>query len=1029
MAIKLTPESFLNVVKQSNLVTGDVLKRLITDMQSKGAAIDNSRSIADRLVEQNLLTRWQADKLLQGKHKGFFLGKYRLLRLLGKGGMSSVYLAEHVLMRRQCAIKVLPTKRVNDTSYLGRFHREAQAVASLDHPNIIKAYDVDKEMEKDTEIHFLVMEFVDGLSLQELVQQDGPADFQTAAEYMRQSASGLAHAHEAGMVHRDIKPGNLLIDANGVVKLLDMGLARFFNDSDEESLTVAHDEKVLGTADYLAPEQALDSHSVDARADIYSLGCTFYFLLTGHPPFTEGTLAQRLMSHQTKQPPPVTKDRPDVPPDLLAILDKMMAKKRDERFQTAEEVSNELADWLIENGSDEWHQDHAGLSGSGKKLSDSGKNLPNVQPELPPVAKPVVPVAQPMETKAESATPVPKAEAPPAPPVTPEPAPPEPAEPVMDAGNELSDFLANLGSSNSGPSEVQDIPSTTEDSKKSPSPEATPAPAQTQEAKPAQPTKATPVQAQPAKPAVPVAPAQPVAPVAQPVSPPQPPTAAPVAQQPPKAPAAKAVVPVASAVAAPSAPSAVAEEPSFPVMDNNGETGFAIDTSSDTKSPTITSRKSGAEPPQKSKPTGNGKKLLQNKKVLIGVGGTVLTLLLGFGIYWGVVAGGGSDGPGQNGSFDPEDPGLVGEPIEVGPNEPITTIKDALDYVTRHSKSLPIDEPQIIRLAAGEVFEERIVLDNDDFAFPHNIHITTDAKNPATLKPDGSKPIVQLTNGVDHLRIQYLKLAADGKDVAIRLSSGLENTRLMGLEISGYKTAGIDMDSVYGGDKYGEEERAFVVEGTTFHGASDSFGIRMINSGSLIDPKWLKEIVVRDCRFLGPMRAGIEIENDVSGMLVLSNIFAGEGGGVGIQFTGRTELTNVLIANNTFYKLGKGLTFAEAPPSISGTSVQRNLFAEIKGQEAALIKGDATSFPKGFTSTTNATTGAKTNGKDKRELKLFADKSSKAGVNIEFASTKTDNAKFLAPKTAGGLPKPSQGTTKVGPNSVEIKKYVGAVQP
>ena len=316
MAIKLTPESFLNVVKQSNLVTGDVLKRMLADLREDGVPLDSSREIADQLVERGLLTRWQAEKLLQGKHKGFFLGKYRLLKLLGKGGMSSVYLAEHVLMRRQCAIKVLPTKRVNDTSYLGRFHREAQAVASLDHPNIIKAYDVDKEMEKDTEIHFLVMEFVDGRSLQEIIQQDGPLDYQTAADFIRQSAAGLAHAHHAGMVHRDIKPGNLLIDRNGIVKLLDMGLARFFNDGDEESLTVAHDEKVLGTADYLAPEQALDSHSVDARADIYSLGCTFYFLLTGHPPFTEGTLAQRLMSHQTKEPPAVTEDRPDIPADI-----------------------------------------------------------------------------------------------------------------------------------------------------------------------------------------------------------------------------------------------------------------------------------------------------------------------------------------------------------------------------------------------------------------------------------------------------------------------------------------------------------------------------------------------------------------------------------------------------------------------------------------------------------------------------------------------------------------------------------------
>src|SRR5690606_26333690 len=144
------------------------------------------------------------------------------------------------------------------------------------------------------------------------------------------------------------KPGNLLIDRTEIVKLLDMGLARFFHDTEEESLTVAHDEKVLGTADYLAPEQALDSHSVDARADLYSLGCTFYFLLTGHPPFTEGTLAQRLMSHQTKQPPAVTDERPDMPSELLAILEKMMAKNREERYQTAGEIAQDLGRWLVE---------------------------------------------------------------------------------------------------------------------------------------------------------------------------------------------------------------------------------------------------------------------------------------------------------------------------------------------------------------------------------------------------------------------------------------------------------------------------------------------------------------------------------------------------------------------------------------------------------------------------------------------------------------------------------------------------------
>ncbi|MBD3672121.1 MAG: protein kinase [Planctomycetaceae bacterium] len=362
MASKLSKDAFLRVLPQSGLLGADQLTKVLTALQQEGVDVSKPDLIADALVERDLITRWQADKLLQGKHKGFFLGKYRLLSLLGKGGMSSVYLAEHVLMRRRCAIKVLPAKRVNDSSYLGRFHREAQAVASLDHPNIVRAYDVDQEISKDAEIHFLVMEYVEGQSLQELVRDHGTLSLEDAVEYCRQTALGLEHAHEAGMVHRDIKPGNILADKNGVIKLLDLGLARFFNDNDKESLTVAHDEKVLGTADYLAPEQAIDSHQVDARADIYSLGCTLYFLLTGHAPFVEGTLAQRLMSHQKKDPPPITDDRPDVPEDLHNILKKMMMKEPDDRHATAGQLANELADWLRVHASTEWKEAHPGAA-------------------------------------------------------------------------------------------------------------------------------------------------------------------------------------------------------------------------------------------------------------------------------------------------------------------------------------------------------------------------------------------------------------------------------------------------------------------------------------------------------------------------------------------------------------------------------------------------------------------------------------------------------------------------------------------
>lgn len=348
MATKLSAESFIACVRNSGLISDDQLERVVGEI---GAA--DTESLAEELVRRGALTRWQCDKLLQGRHKGFTLGKYRLLSLLGKGGMSAVYLAEHKLMRRRCAIKVLPSKRVNDSSYLGRFHREAQAVASLDHPNIVRAYDVDHEKDGEHDIHFLVMEYVEGRSLHEVVQQDGVIGFLQAADYIRQAAEGLAYAHQAGLIHRDIKPGNLLLDPNGVVRILDLGLALVSGQDDDHSLTVAHDEKVLGTADYLAPEQALDSHKVDARADIYSLGCTLYFLLTGSPPFTEGTLAQRLMAHQTKAAPPLSAKRPDTPNGLAAIAVKMMAKRPEDRYQTAKEVAEVLAAWITANSAEQ----------------------------------------------------------------------------------------------------------------------------------------------------------------------------------------------------------------------------------------------------------------------------------------------------------------------------------------------------------------------------------------------------------------------------------------------------------------------------------------------------------------------------------------------------------------------------------------------------------------------------------------------------------------------------------------------------
>ena len=299
MPTTLSVDSFADLVQRSRLLSADQMQQVLQELAEEGVQVDSPEALGDALVRRELLTRWQLGYLLKGKHSGFFLGSYRFLKMLGKGGMGAVYLAQHEMMRRRCAIKVLPSKLISDSSsVLERFYLEAQAVAALDDPNVVRAYDVNKEVQGKREIHYLVMEYVDGCDLQVTVQKKGPLDYVQTADFARQAASGLAHAHESGLIHRDIKPANLLIDSKGTVKILDLGLARFFDDRLEASLTTTHNESILGTADYLSPEQALDSHNVDTRTDIYSLGCTCYFMLTGHPSFP-----RRLRCPTVDEPP------------------------------------------------------------------------------------------------------------------------------------------------------------------------------------------------------------------------------------------------------------------------------------------------------------------------------------------------------------------------------------------------------------------------------------------------------------------------------------------------------------------------------------------------------------------------------------------------------------------------------------------------------------------------------------------------------------------------------------------------------
>lgn len=338
MPSPVTTDDFIEVVRKTGVLDAKHLDAYLSKLRAASALPGTPAQLASLMLRDGLLTKFQTEQVLQGKWRRFQLGKYKILERLGAGGMGSVYLCEHKIMRRRVAVKVLPTSRANDASAIERFYREARAVAAFDHPNIVHAYDVDHE----DNIHFLVMEYIDGASLQEIVGRTGPLDPIRAAHYIRQAAIGLEHAHQtAGLIHRDIKPGNILVDRNGVVKLLDLGLARFFNDEDD-MLTKKYDENVLGTADYLAPEQVTDSHQVDIRADIYSLGGTFYFCLTGRSPFGEGTIAQKLIWHQTRQPKPIRTYRSGVPDEIVAIVDRMLAKDREQRYQTPQAVIDAL---------------------------------------------------------------------------------------------------------------------------------------------------------------------------------------------------------------------------------------------------------------------------------------------------------------------------------------------------------------------------------------------------------------------------------------------------------------------------------------------------------------------------------------------------------------------------------------------------------------------------------------------------------------------------------------------------------------
>ena len=293
------------------------------------------RAVAEQFVVDGVLTRFQARELLAGRTR-FRLGQYTVLDEIGKGGMGQVFRAEHAMMGREVAVKVLPRAKSTPESEAA-FRREMRMLGRLDHENLVRAFDAGY----DAMVYYLVTELVPGIDLKHYVQRHGPLDEATAASVIAQSARGLAYAHEQGLVHRDVKPGNLLVMQDGRVKVLDLGLAG--SQLEEESSRIG---RVVGTMDYIAPEQIRAPDDVGPSADIYALGCTLYYAVTGRVPFPGGSRKEKMQRHLTDTPDPVRRLAPHLSDAFCRVIDDTMAKTPEKRIASATKLVERLRPWL-----------------------------------------------------------------------------------------------------------------------------------------------------------------------------------------------------------------------------------------------------------------------------------------------------------------------------------------------------------------------------------------------------------------------------------------------------------------------------------------------------------------------------------------------------------------------------------------------------------------------------------------------------------------------------------------------------------
>lgn len=328
-------ESLVDVLRDHRLLKPpqlDELNRVLKHQHSSSA------TLAKEVVRRGWLTVFQMNQLFKDNGQELVLGPYRILDQLGKGGVAQVFKAWHIDRHCLVALKVIHAELLSNPEAVARFEREIHLACQLDHANIVRAIEEPPEKEGT---RFYAMEFVEGINLAQQVQLSGPLAVPKACDAIRQAALGLQHAHEHGLVHRDIKPSNLfLVAGSSLVKILDLGLARLQSQgASGQVINLTVEGRMIGSPDYVAPEQGRDARSVDIRADIYSLGCTFYFLLTGQPPFPGTSFMAKMLQHCQEEPVPVEKQQPGVPEALGNIIRKMMAKKPANRYQTPAEAA------------------------------------------------------------------------------------------------------------------------------------------------------------------------------------------------------------------------------------------------------------------------------------------------------------------------------------------------------------------------------------------------------------------------------------------------------------------------------------------------------------------------------------------------------------------------------------------------------------------------------------------------------------------------------------------------------------------